>query len=53
MATISLANIVKFNKSQDFEFWKMRVKDVFVLEGLVKALTGKQPLGMKDAECQD
>ena len=47
MATISLANIVKFNESQDFELWQKRVKDVLVLEGLVKALTGKQPEGLK------
>ena len=53
MATISLGNIVKFNESQYFELWQRRVKDVLVLEGLVKALTGKQLKGMKDAEWQD
>ena len=53
MVMISLANIVKFDGSRNFELWQMRVKDVLVQQGLVKALIGNQPKGMKDMEWKD
>ena len=46
MVAISPMNIVKFDGSENFELWLRRVKDVLVQQGLVKALSGKQPEGM-------
>ena len=53
MVAISPASIVKFDGSGNFGLWQGRVKDVLVQQDLVKALIGKQPEGMKDAEWQD
>ena len=41
MVVISPMNKVKFNGSRNVRLWKMRVKDVLVQHGLVKALSGK------------
>ena len=48
MVAISLANIMKFEGSDNFGLWHKRVKDVLVQQGLVKVLTGKQPEGTND-----
>ena len=53
MATISSANIVKFDGSENFGLWKRRVKDVLVQQGLVKELSGKQLEGMNATDWKD
>ena len=53
MAAISLVNIVKFDGSGNFRLWQRRVKDVLVQQGLVKALSGKQPKGMNVTDWKD
>ena len=53
MVTISPANIVKFDGSGNFRLWQRMVKDVLVQQGLVKALSGKQPKGMNVTNWKD
>ena len=37
-----------FDRKTNFSVWQTTVKDVLVQQGLLKALQGKKPEGMKD-----
>ncbi|KAG6675849.1 hypothetical protein I3842_15G125400 [Carya illinoinensis] len=45
--------MVKFDGSGNFRFWQRKVKDLLVQQGLVKALYGKQLVGMDDMDWKE
>ena len=46
-------DVVKFDGSGNFGLWQMRVKDMLVQQGMVKALYEKQPEGMNNMDWKD
>ena len=46
-------DVVKFDGSGNFGLWQMRVKDLLMQQGMMKALYGKQPEGMDDMDWKD
>ena len=47
--------IKKFNGKNNFEIWKVKMHDLLIQQGMVKALLGKskQPLAITDDEWSD
>jgi hypothetical protein len=46
-------DVMKFNRSGNFELWQRSVKDLLVQQGMVKTLYGTKPDGMEDIDWKE
>ena len=46
-------DVMKFNGSENFGLWQIRVKDLLVQQGMVNALYGTKPEGMVDIDWKE
>jgi hypothetical protein len=53
MMTGSKFEVERFDGKNNFNIWKSTVEDILVQQGLYKALQGKRPEGMKDADWEE